>query len=58
MTKQGETVWFQLRALRPHIESIAESLAKLAVLLEAESNQAEPERMETPTGFRVEPETE
>lgn len=35
--KQGETVWFQLRELRPHIESLAQSLAKLVALLEAES---------------------
>ena len=57
MKTQGETVWFQLSKMRPSIESIAKSLAKLVELLEAEqraSNQTEPERLEAPTGSRVE----
>jgi hypothetical protein len=42
--RQGDTVWFQLRKMRPHIESIAESLAKLTELLETQQNTREGSR--------------
>ena len=40
MTQQGKTVWFQLQKLRPAVESMAESLAKIAELLDTVPNLA------------------